>query len=107
MNWREEDRSRENDSAGRSIAGLTANISKSPSKGSEKDTQHITISVAVPSPPPETVFDGGLPSGALEAVRSAYGAFVQVIEPPESGFHLTIQVDLTKIASSESACSSF
>lgn len=70
-------------------------------QASAKDPQHVLLSIAVPPPPPETVFYGGLPFGALEAVKAAYGALVEVIEPPESGFHLTIQVDLTKLAASE------
>lgn len=70
-------------------------------QASAKDPQHILLSVALPPPPPETVFYGGLPFGAVEAVKTAYGAFVQVIEPPESGFHLTIQIDLSKLALAE------
>lgn len=73
-------------------------------QASAKDPQHILLSIAVPPPPPETVFYGGLPFGALEAVKAAYGALIEVIEPPESGFHLTIQIDLTKLATSEGAC---
>ena len=73
-------------------------------QASAKDPQHILLSIAVPPPPPETVFDRGLPFGALEAVKAAYGSLIQVIEPPESGFHLTIQIDVTKLAASEGTC---
>lgn len=61
----------------------------------------MVLSIALPPPPPETVFSGGLPFGALEAVKGAYGALVQVIEPPETGFHLTLQLDLTKLSAVE------
>ena len=70
-------------------------------QASAKDSQHILLSIALPPPPPETVFSGGLPLGAIEAVKGAYGALVQTIEPPENGFHLTLQLDLTKLAATE------
>lgn len=72
-------------------------------QGSAKDPQNILLSIAVPPPPPETVFCGGLPFGALEAVKAAYGNLVELIEPPESGFHLSIQINLTKLPAAEGA----
>jgi actin related protein 2/3 complex subunit 2 len=70
-------------------------------QGSAKDPQHILLSIAIPPPPPETVFYGGLPFGALEAVKAAYGNLVEVIELPESGYHLSIQINLTKLPATE------
>ncbi len=61
----------------------------------------MLLSIALPPPPPETVFSGGLPFGAMEAVNAAYGPLIQVLDPPEAGFHLTIRLDLTKLAGTE------
>ncbi|CAM6034053.1 unnamed protein product [Sphagnum compactum] len=70
-------------------------------QASAKDPQHVLLSIALPPPPPETVFSGGLPFGAMEAVNAAYGPLIQVFDPPEAGFHLTIRLDLTKLAGTE------
>jgi hypothetical protein len=70
-------------------------------QASAKDPQHVLLSIALPPPPPETVFSGGLPFGAMEAVNAAFGPLIQVLDPPEAGFHLTIRLDLTKLAGTE------
>ncbi|KAH9330367.1 hypothetical protein KI387_002475, partial [Taxus chinensis] len=66
-----------------------------------KDPHHMVLSILIPSPPPETVFAGGLPFGAAEAVRGAYGVIVKIDDPPEDGFQLTLKIDLTKLPSDE------
>lgn len=68
-----------------------------------KDPHHMALSISIPSPPPETVLAGGLPFGAIEAVRGAYGAVMQIVDPAEDGFQLTLKLDLTKLPSNEEA----
>eukprot|EP00249_Psilotum_nudum_P017535 c26377_g1_i1 orf=173-1117(+) len=69
-----------------------------------KDSQFVTLSLVIPPPPPETVFCGGLPFGAIEAVKGAYGPAVDIIDPPQPGFHLTIKLDLAKLPPDEDDC---
>jgi hypothetical protein len=38
-----------------------------------------------------------LPLGALEAVEEAYGAYAKVLDEPEAGFDLTLQIETAKI----------
>jgi actin related protein 2/3 complex subunit 2 len=68
-----------------------------------KDPHHMALSISIPTPPPETVLSGGLPFGAIEAVRGAYGAAMQIVDPAEDGFQLTLKLDLTKLPSNEEA----
>ncbi|GLJ16931.1 hypothetical protein SUGI_0292340 [Cryptomeria japonica] len=66
-----------------------------------KDPYHMVLSILIPTPPPETVFSGGLPFGATEAVKGAYGTTVQIVDTPEEGFQLTLKLDLAKLPSDE------
>ncbi|KAH7544843.1 actin-related protein 2/3 complex subunit 2A [Ziziphus jujuba] len=68
---------------------------------SMKNPQHLKLSVSLPIPPPDTVFMGGLPSGAIEAIKSAYGAVVQILDPPRDGFNLTLKLNLSKLPPDE------
>jgi len=70
-----------------------------------KDPHHMALSISIPTPPPETVLSGGLPFGAIEAVRGAYGAAMQIVDPAEDGFQLTLKLDLTKLPSNEGSAS--
>lgn len=42
-----------------------------------------------------------LPLGALEAVEAAYGSYAKVLDEPEKGFDLTLEVDVSKIPTGE------
>ncbi|KAK1276995.1 Actin-related protein 2/3 complex subunit 2A [Acorus gramineus] len=66
-----------------------------------KYPQFLLLSISLPAPPPETVFIGGLPVGALEAVKAAYGSVVQILDPPKDGFNLTMKLNLLKIPRDE------
>lgn len=68
---------------------------------SMKNSHILLLSVALPTPPPETVFCGGLPSGALEAIKAAYGVLVQILDPPRDGFNLTLKLNLSKLPPDE------
>lgn len=70
-------------------------------QSSISDPQYMEISISVPSLPRETVFPTELPIGAIEAVKGAYGYVIQIIDPPEEGFHLTLNLDLSKFPSDE------
>lgn len=61
----------------------------------------MLISVSLPTPPPETVFIAGLPFGAIEAVKAAYGAVVQILDPPKDGYNLTMKLNLSKLPADE------
>ncbi|CAN1287962.1 Actin-related protein 2/3 complex subunit 2A [Linum perenne] len=62
-----------------------------------KNPKVLLLSVSLPIPPPETVFVSGLPFGAIEAIKSAYGSVVQILDPPKDGFNLTLKINLTKL----------
>uniref|UniRef100_A0A803QF73 CRM domain-containing protein n=1 Tax=Cannabis sativa TaxID=3483 RepID=A0A803QF73_CANSA len=68
---------------------------------SVKNPHHVLLSVSLPTPPPETAFVGGLPLGALEAIKIAYSGFVQVLDPPRDGFNLTLKLNLSKLPPDE------
>ncbi|KAF7801307.1 actin-related protein 2/3 complex subunit 2A [Senna tora] len=64
---------------------------------SMKNPHILLLSVSLPTPPPETIFSGGLPSGAIEAIKTTYGVVVQILDPPRDGFNLTLKLNLSKL----------
>ncbi|XP_074335624.1 actin-related protein 2/3 complex subunit 2A-like [Apium graveolens] len=66
-------------------------------KGSSETPDYLTLSVSFPTPPAETEFDKGLPCGATEAVKEAYGDVVESFVPPNEGFNLTLELNLSKL----------
>ncbi|KAK9267300.1 hypothetical protein L1049_009723 [Liquidambar formosana] len=66
-----------------------------------KNPHILLLSVSLPAPPTETVFFGGLPFGAIEAIKSAYGVLVQILDPPRDGFNLTMKLNLSKLPPDE------
>ncbi|XP_011020960.1 PREDICTED: actin-related protein 2/3 complex subunit 2A-like isoform X4 [Populus euphratica] len=74
---------------------------------SMKNPNVLLLSVSLPIPPPEAVFIGGLPFGAIEALKAAYGVVVQILDPPRDGFNLTLKLNLGKLPLHEGSTSSF
>uniref|UniRef100_A0A5B7BED2 Arp2/3 complex 34 kDa subunit n=1 Tax=Davidia involucrata TaxID=16924 RepID=A0A5B7BED2_DAVIN len=70
-------------------------------QASMKNPQLLLLSVSLPTPPSETVFLGGLPLGAIEAIKAAYGVLVQILDPPRDGFNLTVKLNLSKLPPDE------
>ncbi|KAI5073172.1 hypothetical protein GOP47_0011185 [Adiantum capillus-veneris] len=70
-------------------------------QASSSDAKTMVLSIALPAPPPEAVFSGGIPFGAVEAVKTTYGPAIQIIDPAESGFHMTLKLDLSKLPPDE------
>ncbi|XP_057971775.1 actin-related protein 2/3 complex subunit 2A isoform X2 [Malania oleifera] len=70
-------------------------------QASMKNPQFLLLSVLLPTPPPETVFYGGLPFGAIEAIKAAYSVIVQILDPPRDGFNLTVKLNLSKLPPDE------
>lgn len=70
-----------------------------------KNPNVLLLSVSLPIPPPETVFFGGLPLGALEAIKAAYGVVAQILDPPRDGFNLTLKLNLSKLPPDEGSAS--
>ncbi|KAJ6695151.1 ARP2/3 COMPLEX 34 KDA SUBUNIT [Salix koriyanagi] len=68
---------------------------------SMKNPNALLLSVSLPIPPPEAVFMGGLPFGAIEAIKAAYGVAVQILDPPRDGFNLTLKLNLGKLPPDE------
>ncbi|XP_021300161.1 actin-related protein 2/3 complex subunit 2A isoform X1 [Herrania umbratica] len=68
---------------------------------SMKNPHILLLSVSLPTPPRETFFLGGLPFGAIEAIKSAYGVIVQILDPPRDGFNLTLKLNLSKLSPDE------
>ncbi|KAJ0082450.1 hypothetical protein Patl1_11918 [Pistacia atlantica] len=66
-----------------------------------KNPHLVLLSVSLPIPPPETIFLGGLPFGAIEAIKAAYGSVVQILDPPRDGFNLTLKLNLSKLSPDE------
>ncbi|KAF9593995.1 hypothetical protein IFM89_026696, partial [Coptis chinensis] len=59
--------------------------------------QFMQLSMSLPTPPPETVFFGGLPFGAIEAVKATYGLIAQILDPPKDGYNLTMKLNFAKL----------
>lgn len=72
-----------------------------------KNPQQLVLSLSLPTPPPETDFFGGLPRGAIDAVKAAYGVVVKIIDPPKDGYNLTLKMNLSKLPPDEGSTSSF
>ncbi|KAL1133704.1 hypothetical protein V6Z11_A12G057600 [Gossypium hirsutum] len=68
---------------------------------SMKNPHILLLSLSLPTPPLETVFVGGLPFGAIEAIKAAYGVIVQILDPPRDGFNLTLKLNLSKLPQDE------
>ncbi|KAI3442271.1 Arp2/3 complex 34 kDa subunit [Psidium guajava] len=68
---------------------------------SMKNPHLFLLSLSLPTPPPETNFPGGLPSGAIEAVKVAYAGVVQILDPPRDGFNLTLKLNFLKFPPDE------
>ncbi|XP_010058076.2 actin-related protein 2/3 complex subunit 2A isoform X2 [Eucalyptus grandis] len=68
---------------------------------SMKNPHLLLLSLSLPTPPPETDFPGGLPSGAIEAVKAAYAGVVQILDPPRDGFNLTLKLNFSKFPPDE------
>ncbi|KAG8378387.1 hypothetical protein BUALT_Bualt08G0132200 [Buddleja alternifolia] len=71
-----------------------------------KNLNILLLSISLPTPPPETVFFGGLPAGAIEAIKAAYGVVLQILDPPRDGFNLTVKLNLSKLPPDEGSVSS-
>lgn len=72
-----------------------------------KNPHLLLLSLSLPTPPPETDFPGGLPSGAIEAVKAAYAGVVQILDPPRDGFNLTLKLNFLKFPPDEGSASFF
>lgn len=70
-----------------------------------KNPNLLLLSLSLPAPPPETVFFGGLPQGAIEAIKAAYGVVLQILDPPRDGFNLTVKLNLSKLPPDEGSVS--
>lgn len=66
-----------------------------------KNPNILLLSLSLPTPPLETVFVGGLPFGAIEAIKAAYGVIVQILDPPRDGCNLTLKLNLSKLPQDE------
>ncbi|KAL1532881.1 Actin-related protein 2/3 complex subunit 2A [Salvia divinorum] len=70
-------------------------------QASVKNPNFLLLSLSLPARPPETVFFGGLPQGAIEAIKAAYGVVLQVLDPPRDGYNLTVKLNLSKLPPDE------
>ncbi|KAG9157790.1 hypothetical protein Leryth_025931 [Lithospermum erythrorhizon] len=70
-------------------------------QASVKNPNVVLLSVSLPTPPPETEFVGGLPPGAIEAIKAAYGTMAQILDPPKDGYNLTLKLNLSKLPPDE------
>lgn len=68
---------------------------------SMKNPNIFLLSVSLPTPSLETIFVCGLPFGAIEAIKAAYGSLVQILDPPRDGFNLTLKINLSKVPANQ------
>lgn len=61
----------------------------------------MVLSVALALPPPEAILYDGLPFGAIEDIKTAYGPVMQILDPAKDGFDLTMKINLTKLPPDE------
>ena len=66
-----------------------------------KNPHVLLLSVSLPTPSSETIFVCGLPFGAIEAIKAAYGNLVQILDPPRDGFNLTLKINLSKLPANQ------
>lgn len=66
-----------------------------------KNPHIFLLSVSLPTPSSETIFVSGLPFGAIEAIKAAYGSLVQILDPPRDGFNLTLKINLSKVPANQ------
>ncbi|KAL4396227.1 hypothetical protein AHAS_Ahas01G0070800 [Arachis hypogaea] len=74
---------------------------------STKNPHVLLLSVSLPPPSSETIFVNGLPFGAIDAIKAAYGATVQIKDPPRDGFNLTLKINLSKLPANQDQRQSF
>lgn len=70
-------------------------------QASTRNSNILLLSMSLPIPPPETEFFGGLPLGAIEAIKATYGVVAQILDPPRDGFNLTLKLNLSKLPQEE------
>lgn len=70
-------------------------------QASMKNPNLLFLSLTLPTPPPEAVSFGGLPPGAIEAIKGSYGVVAQILDPPRDGFSLTMKLNLSKLPPDE------
>jgi len=68
-----------------------------------KNPHLLLLSVSLPTPSSETIFVRGLPFGAIEAIKAAYGNLVQILDPPRDGYNLTLKFNLAKLPANPGA----
>ncbi|XP_061348790.1 actin-related protein 2/3 complex subunit 2A [Gastrolobium bilobum] len=68
---------------------------------SMKNPHILLLSVSLPTPSSETIFVHGLPLGAIEAIKAAYGGLLQILDPPRDGFNLTLKINLSKLPANQ------
>uniref|UniRef100_A0A453F5C1 Arp2/3 complex 34 kDa subunit n=1 Tax=Aegilops tauschii subsp. strangulata TaxID=200361 RepID=A0A453F5C1_AEGTS len=68
---------------------------------SMRNPKVMVLSVALPLAPPEAILHDGLPLGAIDAIKAAYGAVVQILDPPKDCFDVTMKINLTKLPTDE------
>ncbi|CAN8303824.1 unnamed protein product [Cochlearia groenlandica] len=66
-----------------------------------KNPNLLFLSVSLPNPPPEAMSFDGLPLGAIEAIKTAYGTGFQILDPPRDGFSLTLKLNFSKVPPDE------
>ncbi|KAE9597938.1 hypothetical protein Lal_00029617 [Lupinus albus] len=66
-----------------------------------KNPHILLLSVSLPTPSSETIFIRGLPFGAIEAIKAAYGGLVQILDPPRDAFNLTLKINLSKLPANQ------
>ncbi|XP_020961697.1 uncharacterized protein LOC107607448 [Arachis ipaensis] len=52
-------------------------------------------------------FVNGLPFGAIDTIKAAYRATVQIKDPPRDGFNLTLKINLSKLPANQDQRQSF
>ncbi|GAB2211707.1 hypothetical protein Drorol1_Dr00025040, partial [Drosera rotundifolia] len=70
-------------------------------QSSMKNPHILLLSLSLPVPPPEALFVGGLPFGAIEAIKATYGVVAQIHDPPRDGFNLTMKLNFLKLPPDE------
>ncbi|GAB2241348.1 hypothetical protein Droror1_Dr00018123 [Drosera rotundifolia] len=70
-------------------------------QSSTKNPHILLLSLSLPVPPPEALFVGGLPFGAIEAIKATYGVVAQIHDPPRDAFNLTMKLNFLKLAPDE------
>ncbi|XP_020259873.1 actin-related protein 2/3 complex subunit 2B isoform X2 [Asparagus officinalis] len=67
-------------------------------QASASDPQIVYLSISTPPLSPEASLSPGLPECTMRDIKSTYSDYAEIVEPPRTGFLLTLRLNFAKIS---------